>query len=225
MEVKHGRNDGWLAGCRDRCCATAHRRWKRNRAMLADLRGEPRRVRVPLEPTKNKILNLLNRGYTIPQISKASGVPNKTLHSILDRGTRYVFSDTADKLKKLKVNFVPVKEDVTLEDQYVSSVGTVRRLRALHWMGISAKEISDQCGGNYQQLERILSRNPDQVKKKTHEAVRRAYEYLVARDVPDNNRQTRSRRRKKAERLGWHPPGLWRNIDNPREDPDNFKRS
>lgn len=223
--MRHGTNQGWLDGCRERCCINARQAWRRKTARLRVLRGQDTRRKWDFRPYKEKLEKYLERGYSLRDLSEQTGISKRTLYHILKAERSYIWSDTAKKIAAIPPTFSTKERPAENPYQVMDGTGTVRRLRALYWMGYSAEEVVKASGENInpQQVHRILmGLTGPTVQKRVHDAVKHAYDYLLVRDVPEEPRQVRSKRRNKAEALGWLAPGWWRDIDNPREDPTKF---
>ena len=219
--MNHGTNQGWLDGCRDRCCMNARKTYHTKRRNLVRIRGNVTGgTPVPSKKVLTHLDKLQAAGYGYKKIAAAAGMSPWTVKSILMRRPKKIAARSAQAILQ-----TPLERLET--DKTVDGTGTVRRLRALYWMTYSPAEVEEACGGriskHYAYTIMRGHRSPDRVRKGTFKAVRDAYDHLLLREVPPDDRfKTRFRRRKNAEDLGWISPGWWRDIDNPREDPTKF---
>lgn len=104
----------------------------------------------------------------------------------------------------------------------VSALGTRRRIEALMALGWSGQLIAEALGGGIDWDEVRQYRTRAQVKRSTHERVAAVYDRL-SMTLPVGRtryeRQTISRTRNYARRMGWAPPLAYDNIDDPAEQP------
>lgn len=217
--IKHGTNRGWEAGCREHCCVNARKVHQTKRRRLAQSRGIVREDSwVSSERAVLHLNKLVELGYGYKVIARFAGMSPWTIKNLL-YGERKVIALKTEK----KVLAIPIEgfQDV----RYTDSTGTIRRLRALYWMGYAYYEIAEvfddfPLTGTYIRELTSGAKSPGQVKIETRDAVKKVYNYFLVRDVPkDNPGNSRKKRRLKAEKMGWHPPGVWRNIDDPHEKP------
>jgi hypothetical protein len=96
----------------------------------------------------------------------------------------------------------------------VSSVGAVRRVRALQALGWSVPRIAAETGLNHRQIY-SLHRYPT-VYLRTHKVIADVYERLAMRFPPErttSERHSATKTRRHAQRNGWPPPLAWDDID------------
>lgn len=95
----------------------------------------------------------------------------------------------------------------------VSSLGTLRRIRALNRWGYTREQIAARAGWSRSALTRLLEQ--DVIYRETAATVARVYRDIVASGIPGRSLKTRRR----AEAAGWPGPLDWDDIDNPDEVP------
>lgn len=213
----HGTNEGWLQGCRNKCCLNARDRFRHKKLRRAKLNG---RITADTKVPSDHVMKLLDRlkdeGYGYRLIAKNSGLPISTVKRLVYERPPEVSVKTHAKL----MNLSNVSE---LDRSLVNNKVSMRRLQALYWMGYSMEEVVRASGKDLDALNLHDSmmglRNRKTIHKDTADAIKVAYEYLVVREVPpDNAGGSRKKRRKNAERRGFVPPGRWKNIENLNEE-------
>lgn len=102
-------------------------------------------------------------------------------------------------------------------DVKVSSVGVMRRLQALAFMGWSCQVIAERIGSHYRPLTRLRDGGRERVMQSTHNRVDAVFRELAFVEAPGHSgRVTRGAARKR----GWVHALAWDDID----DPDGWPR-
>lgn len=161
---------------------------------------------VPVGPVLARYNLLRERGMTVAQIAKASGVNRDTLRLMGKWSGGNVQVDTAARLMA-----VPVPRLVVQSRAGVSAVGTVRRIQALAVLGHSLGAIGAELGVTQQAVTQLLSR--DVVTAATAAKVAELFTRLEFTDGGS------ARAKSWALKRGWLPPAAWDDIDNPDEKP------
>lgn len=91
--------------------------------------------------------------------------------------------------------------------QYIDSLGTSRRLRALSAIGWSLVELADHLGTTREAVQQWRSQRTPRVHRRTAATVAAVYERLSGTPGPSVNTRDRAATR------GWPPPLLWDDID------------
>ncbi len=170
--------------------------------------------RVPAEPVRTHIRNLLNAGMRLADIADKAGVPIGTLNRItyIPRIVTCQHA-TADAILALQAE--PV-------DRWsVDGTGTRRRLQALMRAGWSQLELAERLGADHSVVS-TWATLPDggKVAPDTADMVRVLYDRLNVHDG------TNSRARAWAASRSWYPPEAWSDhtIDDPHAEPYSWCR-
>lgn len=108
------------------------------------------------------------------------------------------------------------KGHVPTDSSHVSSLGTMRRLQALHAIGYTWRSLADETGYSLTGLKTVVYGKWDVVEARNAESVRVVYERLSMRLPTSDNPHARSAigtARNSARRRGWLPPLAWDDID------------
>ena len=101
-------------------------------------------------------------------------------------------------------------------DVKVSSVGVMRRLQALAFMGWSCEAVARKIGSHYRPLNRLRDGGREHVMLSTHLKVDAVFRELALVEAPGHSgRVARSHARSK----GWVSAAAWDDIDDPAEQP------
>jgi len=95
----------------------------------------------------------------------------------------------------------------------VSSIGSMRRVRALNYMGWPGYIIAEEALGRRNLRGALISAMGGTVKRYTHDAIAAFYESHCMIMGPSSNARVTARKR------GYAPPLAWDNIDDPKEKP------
>ena len=162
---------------------------------------------VPTAPVRAHVDTLLASGMTTGDVALAAGLSISTIRRLYRQPV--VLGVTAQLLMKVTVR--PAR----LRAGLIPAVGTVRRLRALAALGWSFPQLAPQLRVSSQRLAQLAQRaEGGAVAAETHERVSALFEELSA--TPGSS--TKARRH--AARLGWFPPHVWDDIDDPDAEPD-----
>lgn len=198
-----GTRTGSRPPCRCRPCTDAHTKACAAR-LLAHLGG--RSPRVPAAEVTQHVLGLLDRGMSRCQIAIAAGVSKSSVMNAA-AGKNLTFNRTvADKI-------LAVQPRIVRETDRLPTIGTQRRIQALHAIGHGQLAISQATGISCYNLRAIAQGQRGTVTAATYKAVRAAYRQLACRPGAS------VRARRKAAQLGWQPPTAWDDIDNPNARP------
>jgi hypothetical protein len=100
------------------------------------------------------------------------------------------------------------------EDLYVPSLGARRRVQALVAIGYTYQAIGNASGVRMNTVCQIATGRSSQIRPDTATKIVAAFEALSR--IPGGHRDSV----KRARKLGWAPPGMWRDIDDPGEEMD-----
>lgn len=220
--MNHGTNKRWEAGCRCHPCLKAHKRYLEKLRKSRKNRGlQPAYGKVDADPVRKHLETLLESGFSKTALANRSGVPFETVKGIVRRPSHTVQARTASKI--LAVSPVSSWGFVwsSRESFYIPAAGTMRRLRALAFMGYPATRVGRAAGLDHDKLKYIRSGRAKTVLRRTAEGVKRFYDWAVVRDAPTDRAAEQCRRY--AVSKGWRGPGVWRDIDNPHIGPDTVK--
>lgn len=191
---------GGLAGCAEGCGDPVFRRGRcrfhyRART-LSGLYGYR-----DAGPSRTRVRALRDLGWSLRRISDQSGVSFSSVYNIATGKTRWVQPETERALLALRLE----RSD---SQRGVDPTGTVRRVRALAWMGWPCAEVARRAGCSARTLHGLkypgqrvsagLAARVDAVFRELH---------MVA--GPSNLTAG------KARAAGWWPPLAWDDIDDP----------
>lgn len=157
---------------------------------------------VPAEPTKNRIHQLLNNGWTIRAIAASAGLTTVTIGNITSGRTTSVRTSTARKINQLTNH--------TNKGPWLPAWPTQRRLRSLQAAGWTQTAIANATNTSQAGIS-TLTTGKRHVTRATAENIAALY----AKHEGDPVREPSPAARKH----GWVPPAWWDNIDNPEEQP------
>lgn len=109
-----------------------------------------------------------------------------------------------------------------------TTVGIVRRVRALSAIGYSGTAIARDVGMSRQAMAELIRGDVVSVHLSTGDAIAAAYADLAMTPAPRSTPRERAidtRARNLAAKNGWAPPLAWDNIDDPTEQPKGKRRS
>lgn len=98
-DPRHGTNKGYLAGCDDTCCKTAHADYRRDLRTRQYLNGGPLRVNVI--GTRRRLCALVALGWTFWDIDAELGKQKTYCHNMLERDTDWILKSTADAVAEV----------------------------------------------------------------------------------------------------------------------------
>lgn len=202
---EHGTSNRYSYGCRCKPCTKAATRADAERK-LARLAGRPRSV--PAGPVIEHVKALTDRGLTTWQIGREAGIEPSTVRRLAVGQQKTVWARTADRV-------LAVRLDVRVSLGDVSSVGAVRRIRALYALGHFNHEIAAKAGISRDAVWALAAGRWPTIKVGMDDGVRAAYDqlWMSAGKSPKT--------RLLAERKGWVSPLAWGDdtIDDPRAVP------
>lgn len=211
--LEHGDPRRYRRGCRcTKCKAGANRRNIKNRYLRETGRGTMR----PADRAADHLLRLRAAGLNDKAIQKQAGICPDVMYRILRReGVIHVRTEA-------RITSVPVPTQCgpSASRAYISSLGTVRRLRALVAAGWYQAELARRLGKQKENLKQIIDRSEHgQVAQYVADEVRALYVELHQQTPEAHGINTRfaDRARKSAAARGWAPPAYWDedDFDNP----------
>ena len=140
-------------------------------------------------------------GATLAGISRATGVPLRTLHGISRRV--WVSGETAAPILAFKQPVAALRSGV------VPVLGSSRRVQALASIGWSLTEQARRLGWLTQQVWQIAAEVYPVVTESKAQQVEALFERLCSTPGPSKRART------EASRKGWLPPLAWDDIDDP----------
>lgn len=201
----HGTANRYSYGCRCKPCTKAATRADAERK-LARMSGNPRQI--PAGPAARHAQALLDRGLTLTQIGRESGLQPSTIRRLV-QGQKTILTVNANKI-------LAVPLDVRVSAGDVPAVGATRRIRALYALGHLNWVIAQEAGISRDAVWYLASGAWPTVKVGVDDGVRAAYDRLSMKTG------TSWKTRRLAERKGWAPPLAWDEdaIDDPGAGPD-----
>ena len=164
--------------------------------------------RLPAEPVRRHIQSLLDQGIYEHQISAAAGLSHtmvkNTMRGVMGKPRpEMLLRPTVEKI--LGVTY----EKAAAVPTRVSSIGVIRRVQALEYLGIPKSVMAKQLGVSESMVHQYVSQ--PEVLTSTRDAVHAMY--VALRDTPGTLEYTRWR----AYRRDFKPPMSWddETIDDP----------
>lgn len=201
--------------CRRPTCPNAgnptHRGLCSKHHRLDRVRAGHRLGYAPIEPVIDHLLRLQRAGLSVACVSRCSGISSYAIHLILARKRERVRASTADAIVSVQMSDVFRSED----GDNVPSVGTVRRLRALHAIGYSGMDLAAEMGFSAVTVRDLLTGAKPLVRASTARRVTEVFASLEVHSRPRSRPAVRAINR--AARLGWAVPFAWDldSIDDP----------
>lgn len=183
-----------------------HIHQKRHR--LRKLRGET--AYVDATPLRLHVEELIAADWSLNSIAGVAGVSATTLSRIQRAQQTKARPDIIAKVLAVKATRLADRTNRDGGEPFVSRVGTVRRIQALHFMGWTAAAMREHCGLN---TANLIHQQGHWVTRSTHDAIAAMYRELA--NTPGPSRRTANRARKS----GYLGPLAWDNID---RDPEPF---
>lgn len=207
--------------CAITACRKAHAARQRNRRrMIAYGKWEPLVDAAPVRAHVRRLMD--DHGLSVRSICRMSGIPVPTLDKLLyavagSQPSQEVTFATAQAILGLTVDLEKIDPK-----SLVPSLGTQRRIQALHAIGWTLKAIGPIAG--LPQASAWKAMGHPKVTADTARAFRRAYDTLWNVDPEDRGTPAWLARRNRASaaRNGWAGPLAWNDdtIDDPRAFPD-----
>ena len=165
------------------------------------------RKRVPAEPTRTHIQNLLNAGATQTGISRQSGISDVTIRHILQQRSATISGRTAESIQAVTTPPKPAPQPAWPYR---------RRLQSLRAAGWRLDELHALTGLNPDTIVRICNHRWDTINPATAKAIEHAWQQCAHKPIrPAPNR---------IKNNGWALPMEWDNIDDPGENPAETRR-
>lgn len=184
--------------------------WRRKRAY-----GQPTGF-VPADETREHLTMLLRSGMALTRIGELVGMDDRSLACILyprkGRPPRARVS-TVTRDKVLAVEPPRYVHEVSGR-AFVTALGTVRRLNALHAIGWSTDAVARESGVHGTTLNALRRRKRTTLHTAT--AIARTYDRLWDQSPPAATRFERAavtRTLRRAAAHGWAPPMAWDDAD------------
>lgn len=155
--------------------------------------------KVPAEQAHKRLQEIVDRGFTLTEIARITGVNRATLSHLNNQKDKGMRRDTYDMLSKM--------DEVTESSRAVWPIR--RRVQALLAAGVKTREISEESGISISIIQRIAFREKMGIDPATSEALKSAYEKLSGRPVKPVTPSIKYR--------AWALPMEWVDIDDPYE--------
>lgn len=171
--------------------------------------GRAGAYRVEKKPAADRVRALRAEGWTVRGIAEAAGVPVTVVDSLLSK--RYELTTNATSSAVLAV---PVQPPARLKWKRVPSLGTIRRLEALAFMGWSLRSLERIGGFGDGYLSNTMRTGP-LVHESTAKRVSQVYDRLWDKAPPTETNYIGAvtRTRLLARQRGWVGPLSWDDID------------
>ena len=193
--------------CHCQPCRTVERRYDKHRRVLAHT-GRP--LLVDATPAREHLAKLRDAGDAVAVISLQYGIPRHSLEKISSGTWLRIRATTAAKI-------LAIKPGTAASDfRSVSSLGAIRRVRALMAAGHPLKAIAAEVGMQHTTASNLANGYQATIRHELNERVRKGYVALAS------SRGTSARSLHRAEREGWRDPVWWEDmghIDDPTFDP------
>lgn len=212
LQVRHGTNRGWEAGCRESCCQRARHRFYKFRSQQA---GTPNRM-LPADNAIKKVRKLRDiYGWTFDDVVHQTGLSASQVRrwytgdasTIQERSLRKLMRLPDRKLKRGEGNRLRVPAE-----------GASRRLQAMAKRGFTLGWASRHCSLSDRHLGEIRSGKVEFIHPDTHEEIVKLSNLSLTLEDPQGRYADRTR--SLAEQKGWQPLGVWVNIDDPHDEPE-----
>lgn len=199
---RHGTSNNYACGCRCPRCTRAASRADAERR-LDRLAGRPRSV--PAEPVREHVMLLQKSGMSGCQIARAAGVSQTTVTNLALGHRGAMRRGTAQRI-------MTVRGVSQATSGNVSSLGSVRRIRALYALGHYQYEIAALTGLSRDCISDLAAGQWLSLSMDRDRSIRRAYDVLGMRVGAS------WKTRRWAEERGWAPPLAWdeETIDDPK---------
>lgn len=138
------------------------------------------------------------------------GVSHSYLRSVAVGKIKRIGIESAETLSALSKKHTPV------DTSHVNSLGTMRRLQALHALGYTWRSLSIETGYSLTGLKSVVYGKWTVIEARNAESVRLAYERLSMRLPTSDDPHGKSAigaARNSARARGWMPPLAWDDID------------
>jgi lambda repressor-like predicted transcriptional regulator len=209
-DPRHGEYRGYHQHLRDDekpCdpCDEAALKYRRRRQKMA-VRGMPRRLPIG-EKIHARLTHALDHGMSQDSIAEAIGVSPSCVWRYTKGPDMLVAARTWVKLNAFRPQ--PV----------LTTIGTIRRVQALHHLGYSCAAIAREAGCHKETLTEMLG-GRDVATHRLRKAIADAHNRLWATPCPDSPRVT-MRAKNRAIRAKWAPTQAWddETIDDPAAKP------
>lgn len=187
------------------------------------LRESGRSNYVPAAPIREHVQQLINNGWTIPLLEKATGINRTSIRVLLGQApgkptSRRVTRATAHHLTALPIS-APTDHPAPA-DGLMPAIGTKRRLQALVANGWPQTWLATRIGWTSANFNQLVKDDRPNVNARTHHAVTTLYNELWNQQPPTDTTDQQRRvtiARTTARKHGYVPPLAWDDdtIDNP----------
>ncbi|HAP90688.1 MAG TPA: hypothetical protein DCR15_13550 [Arthrobacter bacterium] len=209
---QHGTPEAYILDkCRCTPCGdAAASRESRRRKLKAYGRYDTGRV--DASEVRSHLKTLASYGIGLKRIAKLAGVSNATIGKIIYGDPSRNMPPRARVERHVHDAVLAVKPSLQALSGAVSvdSVGTLRRIQGLVWLGYSISYVADRIGVNASSLHRTMLHTS--VQASTARAVSKLYIELENRPRVGTDHRSRistARSRSMARQKGWLPPAAW----------------
>lgn len=197
----HDGHAGWLRDCAHPDCVAKRARYMKQWTYE---RSHGVKRLVDAAPARRHVDTLIGAGWTLRSIAGAADVAPASVSRIKNADVRQVNRRIAAAILAVDLRQVPSRPSKQTTEPFVPRIGSTRRIQALIAIGWTHKIMQERSGVR---TAVILSQQGRLVTRTTHDAVAAMYRDLSQRPGPSE------RSRSWAQRLGYHSPAAWDDID------------
>ncbi|MEU5900636.1 hypothetical protein [Streptomyces venezuelae] len=196
----------YLRGCDSKGCRQANYRYMSRYRLDRERNG---RRRVDASPAAAHVRKLVDAGWSRHQIATVADCAERTIVSLCNGHYPTIRADIAARI-------ITAQPHVSTVDakSYVDATGTIRRVRALMYIGHPLNAIAATARVHRAPLGKLISHEHHHVT--AGYARRIAAAYTAMTKLPGNSVRARNR----AQSSGWHGPLAWDDIDDPASKPE-----
>lgn len=130
-DPRHGSNRGYLAGCTDACCKTAHADYRRNLRTRQYLHGGS--LKVDATGTRRRLQALVARGWNLWAIDDALGKKRTYSHNLLQRNSSTILASTAASVSEVYERLAMIDPDTSTSMKLLVANRSKNLARRMGW--------------------------------------------------------------------------------------------